>query len=54
MGIPQIIMIVLMALNLFEALTKHNKCEIKKHNFWTCLFAILIECTIFYYGGFWK
>lgn len=55
MGIPQIIMIVFMAMNLGIALVKHGEYKKQeKYSFGTALLGIIIEATILYFGGFWN
>ena len=52
MKIPQIIMIVLIALDIGIELVQHGKTTETKHNVWACLIAKGILITILKYGGF--
>ena len=52
MGIWQIIMIIILAMNLGISLVKHGETEIKKYNFWTTLIATAINVGILWAGGF--
>jgi hypothetical protein len=51
--IPQYLMISLMAINLLLSAHLHGKEKSSRfHNFWTSLTALIIQCLILYYGGF--
>lgn len=52
MGIPQIIMIVMLALVLFGNVTKHNKPREGKYNAWQALIGIAIQISLLTWGGF--
>lgn len=52
MGVPQILVIVLMAMSLGISLIKHGECRTGKYNFFVDLFAVAIEVAILYCGGF--
>ena len=52
MGIPQIIMIVLLALMLFINIANHNKPREGKYNGWDALIAIVIQISLLTWGGF--
>lgn len=52
MGIWQIVMIVLYAMNLGISLIKHGETEIKKYNFWVTLISTVISVGILWAGGF--
>jgi len=53
MEAPQIIMIVLYSLALFNGLINHGKLKTGRESFFTNLVAIALECGILYWGGFW-
>lgn len=52
MGIPQIIMIVVMAANITIGLVYHGKPRTDKYNVWTTLIGCAIEAAILTAGGF--
>lgn len=52
MGIPQIIIIILFAMDLGLSLAKHGEDKEGKYNFWVALICVLIEFFILYCGGF--
>lgn len=52
MGIPQIIMIILFAMDLGLNLAKHGENKEGKYNFWIALISVIIEFFILYCGGF--
>lgn len=52
MGIPQILIIILFAINLGINIAKHGEDKEEKYNFWLALISTLIECFILYCGGF--
>lgn len=52
MGIPQILIIILFAINLGINIAKHGEDKEEKYNFWSTLIGTLIECFILYCGGF--
>lgn len=51
MTAPQIIMIVIYALNLFSSLLNHGK-EKGKSNFWLSAVATIVSVSILKWGGF--
>ena len=52
MGIPQIIMIVMLALTLFISVVEHNKPQGGKYNGWDALIAVAIQVSLLTWGGF--
>lgn len=52
MNAPQIIMIVLLALNLFINLLKHGEKQ-GSYSFWTSLVNAGIVVGLLWWGGFW-
>ena len=52
MGIPQAIMIAVMAANVTIGFIYHNKPRIDKYNGWTTLIGCAIEAAILAAGGF--
>ena len=54
MGIPQIIMIVMLALTLFISVVEHNKPREGKYNGWDALIAIAIQVSLLTWGGFFQ
>lgn len=52
MGIPQVIMIVMLALMLFINVTKHHKPREGEYNGWDALIAIAIQVSLLTWGGF--
>ena len=54
MGIPQVIMIVLLALMLFINIANHNKPREGKYNGWDALIAIAIQVSLLTWGGFFQ
>jgi hypothetical protein len=52
MGIPQIIMIVWIALSLGVALARHGEYHDGKYNFFVTLIVVIIEIFVLYRGGF--
>lgn len=52
MGVPQIIMIVMLALVLFINIAEHNKPREVKYNAWEALISIAIEVSLLTWGGF--
>ena len=52
MGIPQIIMIVMLALTLFINVVEHNKPREGKYNAWQTLVGIAIQISLLTWGGF--
>ena len=52
MGIPQIIMIVVMVINVTIGLVYHGKPRTDKYNFLTTLIGTGIEVAILTAGGF--
>lgn len=52
MGIPQIIMIVMLALVLFINIANHNKPREGKYNAWQALVSIAIQVSLLIWGGF--
>lgn len=52
MGIPQIIYIILLAMNLGVALAKHGQPKNTNYNFVAQLIAVIIEAGVLYWGGF--
>ena len=51
-GWPQVAMIAIMAINLFNELERHGEPNNGFHNFWTMLIAAIIEFMILKAGGF--
>jgi len=49
---PQIIMIVLLAIALTIHLVKHGEHRTGTYSFWAQLFAVALEASILYWGGF--
>lgn len=52
MGVPQVIMIALMASNITIGLVNHGKSRTDKYNVWTNLIGCAIEAAILAAGGF--
>lgn len=53
MGIPQILMIIMYSMSLAVSMCKHGKIETKTENVGSTIFAIVIQASILYFGGFW-
>ena len=53
MGIPQIIMIVLIAINLILELIVNGETIPRKHSFFQELVAKALLVVLLYLGGFW-
>ena len=51
MGIPQVVMIALMASNITIGLVNHGKSRTDKYNVWTNLIGCAIEAAILAAGG---
>jgi len=51
-GWPQIVMVGIITLNLYNELILHGEPETGFHNFWTMLFAVIVEVFILKAGGF--
>ena len=49
---PQIVLLILYAFGLGVAAVKHGEPR-DNYNFWTTLFATVIEILLLYWGGFW-
>lgn len=54
MGIPQIIMIAVMAANVAVNFIFHNRPRIDKYNGWTTLIGCAIEAALLTAGGFFR
>lgn len=54
MGIPQAIMIAVMAANVTIGFVFHNKPRTDKYNGWTTLIGCAIEAALLTAGGFFK
>lgn len=54
MGAPQIVFIVLFAMDLGMALGLHGKPRESRYNFWTTAIADAIHIALLYWGGFWS
>ena len=54
MGIPQIIMIVMLALTLFTNVANHNKPREGKYSAWQALVGIAIQVSLLTWGGFFQ
>jgi len=54
MGWPQIVIIVLLAMDVGLYLANHGKDKIGKYNFWIALISDGIFATILWLGGFWR
>jgi hypothetical protein len=54
MGIPQIIIIVLLGINLGAGMVQHGKPKTGKNSFWVSLVACALEVSILWWGGFWS
>ena len=52
MGIPQIIMIAVMAANVTIGLVYHGKTRTEKCSVWTALIGTAIEAALLTAGGF--
>lgn len=52
MGIPQMIIIIVCAIDVGINLAKHGEDKKGKYNFWVSLICVLIEIFILYLGGF--
>lgn len=51
-GIPQIIMLVLLAINLGIHMKKHGEPHLEHYNGWTMFFATAINIALLWWGGF--
>lgn len=51
MKVPQIIMIVMMAMAVTISLCKHGENK-GKYSFWSTLLSVAIEVTLLKWGGF--
>jgi len=54
MTAPQIIILVLFAINLLVNANMHDKPRTNKYNFFTSLISISLNFLILYWGGFFK
>ena len=54
MRIPQIIYIVLLAMNLGINLVKHGERRIDKYNFFSALLGTVIPVALLCWGGFFR
>lgn len=54
MGIPQILMIVLISINLLLAAKDHGKPKEGNNNFWVAFLSAVIIIPILIWGGFFK
>lgn len=52
MGIPQVVMIVLFALSLWQNLEKHGEQRSGSYDFGAALVAVATEIVLLYWGGF--
>lgn len=52
MGIPQILMIVIIAMGLGISMVEHGTPKTGKNNFFVSLIAYAIEIALLYFGGF--
>lgn len=53
MGIPQIIIIILYAINLGMSIENHGKEKTEKENVITTIIASVIMMALLWWGGFW-
>jgi len=53
MGVPQILVIVLMALGVGVSLAKYGQQKTDKHDIWDVLIGPSIIAGLLYWGGFW-
>lgn len=53
MRAPQIILIIIYALNLGIALVQHGTEKEGTNSFWTTFFGTLINVAFLWWGGFW-
>ena len=51
-GIPQIIMVVLSAINLGVHMNKHGEPHLEHYNGWVTFFATTINIVLLCWGGF--
>ena len=51
-GVPQVIMIVIMALTLILGIINHGEVKVQKENFWVTLISVIINYVILKAGGF--
>lgn len=51
-GWPQVAMIAIIAINLFDELERHGEPKTGFHDFWTMLIGAVIEVLILKAGGF--
>ena len=54
MNAPQIVWIVLVAINLVSEAEKHGKPKTGKHNFLISVTGAALAVGILYWGGFWS
>lgn len=54
MGIPQIIMVVMMAMSVGLYLGKHGQQKKEKYNVWVAILTAAIEFALLWWGGFWQ
>lgn len=52
--IPQIIIIVLMALRLLKCAENHGEPEESDYNFWQSLLGVGVLAGLLWWGGFWN
>lgn len=52
LGVPQILMLVMIAYSFTSDVLKHEKPYTKTENAWTSFTALLILLGILYWGGF--
>ena len=53
MKAPQIIMIVLMAITLFNDMQHHGEPKKGTVNFWSTVLSLCISVALLWWGGFW-
>ena len=52
MKAPQIIMIIILAVNLYRHLDRHGESRFDNYNFPAALIATLIYASLLWWGGF--
>jgi len=52
MGVPQVLIIILMAAGLLISANQHGQVKTKKENFWVIFVSYIIQIGILYWGGF--
>jgi len=52
MGIPQVVFVILMTMDITADMCWHGKAKEGKHNVWWALFIDALFAALLYWGGF--